>query len=241
MRILVWNCNMGLDKKYRHLLALQPDIAIIPESAEPGILLRKAPEFSSNTHVWVGENPNKGLGIFTFGNYAATIISPHDTNIPYVAPIKILGPHSFKLLAVWACHSKENSYENRLGPVRRALSTYATLVTSAPTVVAGDFNDNVRWDKTRSPNKHSLNVAILEEMGLCSAYHNQRNVSQGEEPEPTLFWRSRTKDGPRYHIDYCFVPKRWLSRPHRIAIGTYEDWVGAGLSDHVPLIVDIDL
>jgi endonuclease/exonuclease/phosphatase family metal-dependent hydrolase len=232
---------MALDRKYVHLLALQPDIAIIPESANPQILSLKAPDFRPCTHIWVGENPNKGLSIFTFGSYAARLLPSHDPDIPYIAPLAITGPQSFNLLAVWACHAKANSYENKLGPLRRALTTYSDYIASAPTVIAGDFNDNVRWDKPKSPNKHSLNVAILDEMGLCSAYHKHRKVNQGEEPEPTLFWRDRTEDGPRYHIDYCFVPKRWLSRPHRIAIGAYGDWVGARLSDHAPLIVDVDL
>jgi hypothetical protein len=30
MRIVVWNCNMSFHRKYEHLFALNPDIAIIP-------------------------------------------------------------------------------------------------------------------------------------------------------------------------------------------------------------------
>jgi exodeoxyribonuclease-3 len=56
---------------------------------------------------------------------------------------------------------------------------------------------------------------------------------------PTLYWRDRTKDGPTYHIDYVFLPSHLVGRA-RIEIGSFEAWCGAGLSDHVPVVVDLD-
>ena len=41
MRIVAWNCNMALHKKYEHLLALRPDVAAIPECAQTGLTRRK--------------------------------------------------------------------------------------------------------------------------------------------------------------------------------------------------------
>jgi hypothetical protein len=32
-----------------------------------------------------------------------------------------------------------------------------------------------------------------------------------------------------------------VTRVRELAIGTFEDWCGAGLSDHVPIVVDVDL
>ena len=84
-------------------------------------------------------------------------------------------------------------------------------------------------------------VAMLEKLGLASAYHALRGERQGEETVPTLYWRDRKKDGPTYHIDYIFVPAPWLGRVRELAVGTYEDWCGSGLSDHVPMMVDITL
>ena len=78
-------------------------------------------------------------------------------------------------------------------------------------------------------------------MGLASAYHDNRGVAQGGESEPTHYWRDRTKDGPTYHIDYVFVPRQWLPRVRSVEVGGFEDWCGAGLSDHVPIVVDLDL
>jgi exodeoxyribonuclease-3 len=54
---------------------------------------------------------------------------------------------------------------------------------------------------------------------------------------PTLYWRDRTKDGPTYHIDYVFLPSSRIERA-RVEIGSFEAW--CGLSDHVPVVVDLD-
>jgi hypothetical protein len=47
-------------------------------------------------------------------------------------------------------------------------------------------------------------------------------------------------NGPKYYIDYCFIPDEWTNSILNVAVGDFEDWVGRGLSDHVPLVVDID-
>ena len=58
---------------------------------------------------------------------------------------------------------------------------------------------------------------------------------------PTLYWRDRKKDGPTYHIDYVFVPTQWLGSVRELAVGSFEEWCGSGLSDHVPILVDVNL
>jgi hypothetical protein len=90
-------------------------------------------------------------------------------------------------------------------------------------------------------NNHAAAVADLHRLGLVSAYHVARGVAQGAEPEPTLYWRDRRRDGPVYHIDYCFVPRRWTARLAQVVVGGFDAWVGSGLSDHVPLIVEVAL
>jgi exodeoxyribonuclease-3 len=81
----------------------------------------------------------------------------------------------------------------------------------------------------------------LKKLGLVSVYHELRGEPQGGESMPTLYWRDRTKDGPTYHIDYIFLPAQLLTRVRELHVGTYEDWCGVGLSDHVPILVDVDL
>lgn len=238
MRIVTWNCNMAFRRKFAALLALKPDLAIIPECERKDLVTADA-AFGACSAVWIGDNPHKGLGVFAFGDFAAELDTAWRPEIPYVAPLRVSGPVALHLLAVWACHHKPHSYENRLGPLRRALAAYGDFVSAGPTVVAGDFNNNVYWDKPRHPNNHSAAVADLGALGLESAYHSDRRVAQGAEPEPTLYWRDRRRDGPTYHIDYCFIPTSWRGRLTRVSVGTFEDWVGAGLSDHVPLTVEM--
>ena len=74
-----------------------------------------------------------------------------------------------------------------------------------------------------------------------SAYHARTGEVNGEETEPTHCWRDRKKDGPTYHIDYIFLPESWLGAVSDLQVGTFEDWCGSGLSDHVPLVVDLAL
>ena len=50
---------------------------------------------------------------------------------------------------------------------------------------------------------------------------------------------SRTIDGPIYHIDYVYMPEEWSKLPFDLSVGRYQDWAGPGLSDHVPLVLEI--
>ena len=83
---------------------------------------------------------------------------------------------------------------------------------------------------------HANEVRALARLGLVSAYHVSRGVEAGNEPEPTFYWRRRAVDG--YHIDYVFMPGVWTNRAFHLSVGPYEEWVGSGLSDHVPLVLE---
>src|SRR5581483_9402077 len=107
MRIVSWNCCMAFHDKLPLLVELAPSVAVVPECADVATLRRKAPLFLPPSAVWVGDNPNKGLGIFGFGNYSVSLDPCHDAAIRWIAPVHVEGPISFHLLAVWAIHSQE--------------------------------------------------------------------------------------------------------------------------------------
>ena len=120
-----------------------------------------------------------------------------------------------------------------------ALTLYCELLDDRSTVVAGDLNNNVFWDVGERGSNFSNVVQAAAALDLVSAYHQPRSVEFGAEPDPTLYWQTRTRDGRSYHIDYCFLPRAWL--PYvTVEVGTFDEWVGSGLSDHVPLVVDVD-
>lgn len=231
---------MALHSKYEHLLDLKPDIAVVPECANKDVMGEKARHFLPSSSMWFGDNRHKGLGVFTFGAYRAERSDIYQNGFPHIGPLRIDGPTQFNLLAVWACHAHANSYEARQGPLMRAMNAYRAFIENGPTVVAGDFNDNVRWDKPKKVNNHGTNVGALTAFGLRSAYHQSRGVDQGKELEPTIYWRNRKSDGPSYHIDYCFLPETWVDESLSVGIEPFQGWVGAGLSDHVPLVVDVN-
>ena len=68
-----------------------------------------------------------------------------------------------------------------------------------------------------------------------------RGEPHGLEREPTLYWRDRREDGPTYHIDYVFLPGLWIEKVRDLSIGGFEAWCGSGLSDHVPVVVDVEV
>ena len=37
------------------------------------------------------------------------------------------------------------------------------------------------------------------------------------------------------------MPRHWVAAMSEMSVGSFEAWSGKGLSDHVPLVIDIDL
>ena len=54
MKIVTWNCNLNLEKKFDLLQSLTPDIAIIQECEK-----LKENHFSNCKYFWCGENEKK--------------------------------------------------------------------------------------------------------------------------------------------------------------------------------------
>ncbi len=239
MRLVAWNCCMALHRKIDVLMALEPDVAVISECAEPDQVWEKAPAFEPDSSVWIGRNIHKGLGVFTFNGYDATLAEAFDPSIRLIAPVRITGPAAFNLLAVWVQLDGHRKAEP--GPMIRALDAYGNFLSEGPAVAAGDLNNHVLWDRPGHAANHANAVERFQSLGMVSAYHADRQVADGDEPEPTHYWRDRTKHGPTYHIDYVYMPRGWVAGMREMTVGGFEDWSGKGLSDHVPLVIDVDL
>lgn len=228
---------MGLAKKYRQLLSLKPDIAIVPECAEPSAVRSKASEFTPTSAVWVGENANKGLAVFSFSGLKLRRSESYAPEFRWIAPVEVTGGHDFNLLAVWAFFATRRPRGYR-GVVLEALEHYKHFLKSKRSVLAGDLNNNVIWDRPGRGYNHSIASQVMRsEFALESAYHAFHSEAEGRETFPTLYWLWR-KENP-YHIDYCYVPSSWLRRLTDVQVGSYEDW--KSYSDHVPVVVDLAL
>ena len=95
MRLVTWNAGRGKFSKKVPLLAdMGADIAVIPEIAKPELI---------NEHcLWFGTNTNQGVAITASPSYTLTPL-PEKAGAPkYVIPIRVDGPISFTLFAVWA-------------------------------------------------------------------------------------------------------------------------------------------
>lgn len=245
MRLVAWNCNMALHRKLPALLALRPDVAVISECASPARLKQKLPPGALDCDpIWIGTNRDKGLAVLVFNGYRAALVDDaYRKSLRFIAPVRIEGPAAFNLLAVWAQNFSDGIRRKRQpGPLRLSLTRHhREFLCDGPAVVAGDFNNNIYWDRPGYLINHEHTVALLARYGLASAYHHARGESQGAETEPTHYWRDRKKDGPTYHIDYVFMPRGWVGRLREMSVGRFEDWCGNGLSDHVPLVVDVVL
>src|ERR1700749_2206642 len=100
MRIITWNCNMAFRKKVDLVLQYEPDILIIPEGEHPDKLKFTHPPTDM---VWYGNNPNKGLGVFSYGDYKLQLLPVHEPNLKTIIPIKVSkGAADFTLFAIWA-------------------------------------------------------------------------------------------------------------------------------------------
>ena len=99
MRIVSWNCNGALRKK---LVALRPydaDVYIIQECENPKE--STCPDYKAwaSNYLWVGNNKNKGLGVFV---KPGVVLSPIDLDagtLESFIPCTI--NEHFILLAVW--------------------------------------------------------------------------------------------------------------------------------------------
>ena len=89
MKIITWNCNMAFRKKAEFILAKQPDILIVPECEHPDKLIFKSDVSKPADQFWFGNNPNKGLGIFSYSDFKIELLSIHNPGFKFVLPLSV--------------------------------------------------------------------------------------------------------------------------------------------------------
>jgi exonuclease III len=222
---------MALARKAPSLWALNPDIAVIQECSKKSVDELHSHGFSG---LWFGANPDKGLASFCSQQW--TLEAVDRVFGKWVAPVRVHGAIvDFNLMAVWACPVGTRRADNYIGEVHRCLVKQSGWFSNVPVVAAGDFNSNVQWDANRLGRNHTGVVRLLEGHGLISAYHTHYGEKQGTETRPTYYFY-RHQDKP-FHIDYVFVPKDWTLKS--VEVGSFREW--GHLSDHVPVVVDLDI
>jgi hypothetical protein len=234
MRFMTWNICQGTAKKTSILFAERIDVAVLCEASldPPQVTLLENPPL-----LWAstGDIRHKGLAIA-----GLTIGGQHE-------PLRV-GQGRYALaatlnsgigvLGIWTCPNQSSKYAPELA---KTIESYADFLTSRPCIIAGDFNLDPAGQEVVA-----LQSAFerLAQLGYQSAYHRYFGCEIGDEAHPTHFFQ-RKRDS-RFHIDYVFANEPIIGSLRNVEIGDYETYVertavGAGLSDHVPLIVEFDL
>ncbi len=82
MKLTTWNCNGAFRNKYQLLDEYEYDILIVQECENPTESTKHYKDWAKN-HLWMGNNKNKGLGVFHKDNITLEKLDWSDININY--------------------------------------------------------------------------------------------------------------------------------------------------------------
>jgi exonuclease III len=232
MLIVLWNCGGALRNKFSAFQDLLPDVSIIQECEDPSRSTSDEFRKWASNHLWVGDNKNRGLGVFAKPHISIEPDELQSDGLQTFLPCRI--QRSVLLIGVWTRQTESYDYRY-IGQLWKYLQLHKAALEANTSLVMGDLNSNVIWDRRHSVAKHSDVVRELANIGLESAYHRVRSVPQGKEPDPTFFLQRDLKKP--YHIDYAFIPAAWL-QSCTVEIGDSTHWLK--YSDHMPLRVEVD-
>lgn len=234
MKIVTWNCNGAFRNKFNSIRELDADIYIIQECEDPKRTYDAKYKGWSSNYLWIGDNKNKGLGIFAKSEIDLCPLDwsnkYKDHSVKYFLPCTV--NNEFQLLAVWT-HRNNSPNFGYIGQFWKYLETNFNLVENI--LIAGDFNSNVIWDEWDRWWNHSDVLNILKQKDIISLYHKVKNEEQGKESKKTFFLQRKIEKA--YHIDYFFGSSIFQD-PKCLTLGNYDDWIG--ISDHIPLTLELE-
>jgi exonuclease III len=221
MKVLTWNCNLVFRKDFELIRHFDSDIIVIQECEKLDL-----DQFDGYKSHWIGMNDSKGLAVLTKGESTF----PSDlfrSDLVYFLPISF---GDTAVLGVWAFNGRAgDKIPNSSGYVLDALSHYDEWINSHKNIViAGDFNNAPRFDKSGHINNFADINTRISDLGLKSAYHDFFNETFGEESKFTHFHQKNPDRG--FHIDYIFSN---FEKSELVKVGDLEEWIS--VSDHLPI------
>lgn len=222
MKIISWNCCGKFREKFKEIIKYNADIYVIQECEDPSQSKNEQYTFFSKNHLWIGDNKNKGLGVFCNESIKLEAKDWQSHSLRYFLPVTI--NDKVNLICVWACKPYIEEY-----------FIYQSININrydSNTIIIGDFNSNSIWDKKNSNRTHTAVVNELEKIRLRSIYHLKSCENQGQESEKTFYLYRNLEKG--YHIDHCFAFPD-IVRDYKILSDT--KWLN--YSDHIPIYLEI--
>jgi exodeoxyribonuclease-3 len=233
IKLVTWNCQGAFRKKFFPIAAMAPDLAVIQECEHPDRIKWKGGQPPSSM-LWFGEKPARGLGVFSWTDFTFEPLEGYDASIRHCIPIRVVSPYTFQFIAVWAMDHKDDRHSYS-GQVYQAIGAYREFIQAADTALIGDFNSSTLTTPKSRLGNHATLTLDLHNLWLISAYHQFYHERQGQEKRWTFFHgRKQARHG---HIDYVYIPSRWLRRLANVQVGDPQGWLQH--SDHCPVIVEI--
>jgi hypothetical protein len=222
MKILTYNINKSTQEKIEKVLAFDADLLILPEVACPSKVT--LPE--DYRMEWMGDFPNKGLGVIWKPKLKVEVPSWFNPALQYFLPLLVGGQ---LIIAAWPTTTEQNKPMKYPQIALSAIQEYAPYIKALPTIITGDMN--CYKGQSGETKRYSIQTIFdtLAEMGLSSAYHQWKDEALGEETVPTYY--HQFKESQPFFIDYTFSS---------IPLKSYHlgEW-DKELSDHVPQIIEI--
>ena len=232
MKIISWNCNGALWKKFNLFEKLDADILVIQECEDPRRSKNSDYKKWAKNYLWHGNGKNKGIGVFAKFDIGIDPIDLDSGKLESFLPFTV--NNNLKILAVWT-RNPDSGKSSYIGQLWQYLQLHKNYFKGDNNLIIGDFNSPKIWDKQRNIGNHSNVVNELKEIGILSIYHHFIGCDQGTEIHPT-FYMYRKIEKP-YHIDYAFISESLISNS-KIDVGNKELWLE--YSDHMPLFLTID-
>lgn len=231
LKIVTWNCNGKFREKYREIVQLNADIYIIQECENPVFTNNDNYKAWAQHHLWVGENKNKGLGVFFREDLQVKPLEWDSAGLKYFIPFCI--DKEIVVIATW-CHHADSPTFGYIGQLWKYLQLHKGKIIKG--IIAGDLNSNAIWDKWDRWWNHSDVTRELRDIGIVSTYHHIRNEVPGKESVPTFYLQKNLLKP--YHIDYIFANESILSASDStIEIGETVRWIK--ISDHMPVMATL--
>lgn len=196
---------------------------------------RPTPTLADPAVTWlsVGDVAHKSLVVAGF-TLTPTMSTPESDAGRWSLFVSLPGGPS--ILAIWSCPQSGGAPAYG-AQVVAALDAYQEEISTGDVIVAGDFNIGQSMSSGTPKDWASPARARWEALGLCSVYHAFHAETLGGATKSTYFHRRHEDQG--FHIDYILIHKDRIPAVEAVEVGTYQEWVATGVSDHVPIIIDL--